>query len=70
MKQFLLFAGDTYYPVGGWRDFKSDHDTLDEARSAAAALNADWYDIIDVQTMKVVPDMPEKSHFDQQRYRD
>lgn len=34
MKRFLLFAYDCYYPYGGWADFQSDHDTLEEAQAA------------------------------------
>ncbi len=30
-KRFLLFAGDTYYPQGGWRDFIKSFDTYAEA---------------------------------------
>lgn len=26
MKRFWLFAGDTYYPLGGMNDFKADFD--------------------------------------------
>lgn len=33
MKRFLVFAGDAYYPSGGWKDFKGDHDTIEQART-------------------------------------
>lgn len=58
MKRFLLFVGDTYYPCGGWRDFKGSFDTEDEARAHAAVLKADengygwdWAHIVDTETM-------------------
>lgn len=43
MKQFLLFGYDTYYPSGGWRDFKESYDTEEEANAAGRALlEAEW----------------------------
>jgi hypothetical protein len=43
MKRFLVFAYDAYYPGGGWTDFQSDHDTLEEARAAAFETVVPWY---------------------------
>lgn len=40
MKRFLLFAGDSYYPIGGWRDIKGSADTIEEAQK----LNNNYYD--------------------------
>ena len=54
MKQFLVFAFDQYYPVGGWHDLAGQFDTLDEAREFAAASNADWTQIVDLQTGDIV----------------
>lgn len=31
MKRYLLFAGEDYYPVGGWDDFIGSFDSLGEA---------------------------------------
>lgn len=31
MKQYLLFAYDRHYPLGGWADFQEDFDTVEEA---------------------------------------
>jgi hypothetical protein len=31
VKQFLLFAGDAYYPNSGWDDLRGNYDTLEEA---------------------------------------
>lgn len=31
MKRFLLFAGESFYPSGGWHDFIADFDSLNEA---------------------------------------
>lgn len=31
MKRYLVFAGDVYYPEGGWKDFQGSYDTREEA---------------------------------------
>jgi hypothetical protein len=63
MKRFLLFAGDTYYPGGGWQDFKKSFDTVLEAVKAAAGNTKDtdlkdnfwdWWQVVDLQTGKMV----------------
>jgi hypothetical protein len=33
VSRFLVFAGDNYYPCGGWQDFVSGHDSLESARA-------------------------------------
>lgn len=35
LKQFLVFAFDPASPAGGWRDFKGDADTKEEAEHIA-----------------------------------
>lgn len=47
---FFVFAGDNYYPAGGWDDFKSVHTTEEEAHAAAEALRKtyDWAQYVDV----------------------
>ncbi len=32
MKRFLLFAGSSYYPDGGWGDFIGHYDTEEEIK--------------------------------------
>ena len=32
MKRYLLFAGDNYYPCGGWNDFEGSFDTKEEIK--------------------------------------
>lgn len=56
MNRFLLFAGDHYYPAGGWVDFKDSFLTLENAKDAAAKTYAreDWYHIIDTETGEIV----------------
>ena len=50
MKQFLLFAGDDYYPAGGWDDFIASFDLQKEAEDFMYQCNTryDWYHIIDI----------------------
>ncbi len=54
MKRFLLFAGDQYYPCGGWRDFQGSFDTLEEALAKAADIHHDWFQIVDSQSGCIV----------------
>ena len=51
----MLFAGDYYYPAGGWRDFRGSFETIVEAREAALKVesitwerNVDWWHIVDL----------------------
>lgn len=53
MKRYLLFAGDRYYPAGGWQDFKGSFDSLTEA--ILAAVNSfEWWHVVDGYSGKVV----------------
>lgn len=56
MKRYLLFAGDVYYPVGGWDDFRGAYDTIEEAQSASLAYRDtyEWFHIVDTVEMKQV----------------
>lgn len=38
MRRYLVFAGESYYPRGGWGDFRSDWNKLDFAIEAGTAL--------------------------------
>lgn len=42
VKRYLVFASQDYYPLGGWSDFHSSHDSIEGAREALAAI--DEYD--------------------------
>ncbi len=54
MKRFLLFAGMTYYPSGGWHDFKMSFDSVSAALSFAEQNHSDngwnWWHVIDSTT--------------------
>lgn len=51
LKRFLVFAYDSYYPNGGWNDFKGSFDTLNEAQSFDVS-QYDYTHIVDTQTGK------------------
>ena len=60
MKRFLLFAGDEYYPLGGWHDFKGDFETLEDAQTwfLKVVLRYDWahvYDTISRTSKDLIP---------------
>ena len=64
MKRYALFAGNFYYPCGGWGDFESAFDTIDDAKAAGSAElqirggaysnEQDWYHVVDLQTGEIV----------------
>ena len=54
MKRYLLFAGDTYYPAGGWRDFLGHFDTEEEALDHLKTQPHDWWEIVDAELVEVV----------------
>lgn len=64
MKRFLLFGGPTYYAGGGWNDFVSSHDTLEEAVEAADKLHEqvvndwDWWHVVDASLGQTVQSDP------------
>ena len=58
MKRFLVFAGNNYYPGGGWTDFRKDADTIEAARELAEVRGvygtSDWVHVVDTQTGEIV----------------
>lgn len=54
MKRYLLFYGETYYPAGGWGDFRGSFDTLREATDAfGAPADNYWAHVVDTVTNDV-----------------
>jgi len=47
MKRYWLFAGETYYPQKGMKDFFSAFNEIELALEAAANLQCDWWHIYD-----------------------
>jgi hypothetical protein len=57
MKRFLVFAGDSFYPAGGWDDLQGDYETLKEARESLSVKRPyDWHHIVDTKTGEQVED--------------
>lgn len=57
MKRYLLFCGYNFYPYGGFRDFKSSHDTEQEAESEAQKYTKlTWYQVVDAESGMIVAD--------------
>lgn len=57
MKRYLLFAGEAYYPSGGWSDYEGSFDTVEEAILKQEQLKnrgQPWYHIVDIETEKVI----------------
>lgn len=54
-KRYLLFAGEYYYPSGGFHDYKGSFETINDARSNVM-LHHDWYHIVDLDTLKIIED--------------
>jgi hypothetical protein len=58
MKRYLLFAGDDYYPQGGFIDFKKDFDTFKEAldyydKEVLIPDSCDWAHIYDLEERRI-----------------
>lgn len=58
IKRFVVFAYDTYYPGGGWSDFISSHDTMEEALGVAKQerKSADIVRVLDLETGEITYD--------------
>jgi aminoglycoside phosphotransferase (APT) family kinase protein len=60
MKRYILFAGEYYYPGGGWTDFVGSFATVEEAvadykaRETADPYRWDWYQVLDMETWTIV----------------
>lgn len=50
--RYLAFAGDQYYPSGGWRDYRGQFATIEDA--IAEVAGKDWWHIVDTAHMNVV----------------
>lgn len=43
---YLVFAGDSYYPRGGWKDYKGKAETLEGALLLALEHTCDWWQVV------------------------
>jgi hypothetical protein len=53
-KRYLLFAGDYYYPCGGWEDFFKSYTSIEDATNDKGHINFNWVHIVDSQSGKIV----------------
>jgi hypothetical protein len=54
--RYAVFAGDKYYPTGGWADIKSAGNDLEALKKYLADNKErwDWWQIIDLKTRTVI----------------
>jgi hypothetical protein len=54
--RYLAFAGDNYYPGGGYFDLKAsgDEKSLTDLIEQMKKLEPDWFHILDISTAKIV----------------
>lgn len=43
---YLLFAGDSYYPCGGWHDFEGSFISIEDAMERLDSIRCDWWHIV------------------------
>ena len=63
MKNYALFAGDSYYPIGGFGDFLNTYVTPEEAIQAGTlsvtecnykSYTYDWYQVVDLNSLEII----------------
>ena len=63
-KRYYLFCGPTYYPRGGWEDFKGNFTSIDEAlmflRRNIEPDKRNWFHVVDIDTQNIVREHPEE----------
>lgn len=47
MERYLLFAGNMYYPYGGWNDLVDSYETIEDAVEFAKEKNFEWWHVVD-----------------------
>jgi hypothetical protein len=52
--RYALFAGDQYYPSGGWEDFIGAYDSIEAARERAQRERYEWFHIVDLASAQIV----------------
>jgi len=54
---YMLFSFNTYYPSGGWNDYRARFNTIEEARREGCERlkhGDDWFQIVDTETLVLV----------------
>lgn len=56
--RYIIFAGDHYYPNGGWQDYYDQADTLEEAKRAYENGKREygWAHIVDLKNKQIILD--------------
>jgi hypothetical protein len=56
--RYLVFAGDSHYPQGGWSDLVYSSNLLDDVMENLFKLykKNDWFQIVDIKLNKIVID--------------
>ena len=61
--RYIIFAGDQYYPLGGWDDLFGTAESLEEAKIlykkgfntvGSLGLQERWAHIVDAETNKII----------------
>ena len=54
---FALFAGENFYPAGGWQDLVGVYHSVEDARQSLQAIeesSRQWWQIVDLDTALMV----------------
>ncbi len=56
LARFVLFGGENYHPLGGWKDYQSMHSTPGAAIDIAAKRGGewDWWHIVDLRSQQII----------------
>jgi hypothetical protein len=57
MKRYLVFMGLTFYPAGGWEDFQTSFDSIENCFGyigGRQGIGTDWWQIVDSHTGKII----------------
>lgn len=68
VKRYLVFAGDRYYPKGGWHDFYQSEETYEKALSLVkprAMEKYEWIQIVDGETGTVLYKLVRKDEYEE-----
>lgn len=67
--KYALFAGSTYYPSGGWNDWRGSFSTIEEALIAGMdsvvhfGSGFDWWHIVDQEAGEIIRESkPQERH--------
>lgn len=61
-RRFVLLGGGEYYACGGFNDFISSHDTLEEALLVAREGRHEWWHVWDCGTNSIVGQSNNQAH--------